>query len=80
MIRYRYNSQVQPPAPFVYVALRNPADGVELRDVPAQVDSAADRTVLPDAVVHALGLPQMGTMLSAGEEVPACPLPPMRSF
>jgi hypothetical protein len=37
-----------------------------MRDVPAQTDTAADRTVLPDAVIQALGLPQMGTLSVAG--------------
>jgi hypothetical protein len=40
--------------------------GAEMRDVPAQVDSAADRTLLPDAVVQALALPQMGTINMGG--------------
>jgi hypothetical protein len=62
MIRYGYQRQLQPPAPFVKVLLRNPASGVELRDLPAQIDTAADRTVLPDATVKALGLPQVGIM------------------
>lgn len=61
MIRYSYNTQMQPPAPFVLFTLRNPADDTELLNVPAQIDSAADQTVLPDPVVQTLGLPQMGT-------------------
>ena len=38
MIRYRYNQQTDPPAPFVYGTFQNPADSTELRDVPAQID------------------------------------------
>ncbi len=60
MIRFRYVSQLNPPAPFVAVTLRNPVTGAERRDVPAQVDCAADRTLLPDALVQDLGLPQIG--------------------
>ena len=60
VIRYSYNTQVQPPAAFVFLTPGNPADGTELANVPAQIDSAADQTVLPDAVVQALGLPQDG--------------------
>jgi hypothetical protein len=30
MIRYRYNEDVTPPAPFVHVKLRAPDGGVEL--------------------------------------------------
>jgi hypothetical protein len=40
LIRYTYNTQVNPPAPFVLITLRNPAGGAEVRDVPAQIDTA----------------------------------------
>jgi predicted aspartyl protease len=60
MIRYKYNTQVDPPAPFVLVTLRNPADGAELREVPAQIDTAADLTVLPSRFAHDLGLSEIG--------------------
>jgi hypothetical protein len=66
VIRYRYNKQLQPPAPFVHLRIRNPATGKELANVPAQVDSAADRTVLPDRLVHDLELSQIGTTLIGG--------------
>jgi hypothetical protein len=66
MIRYNYNAQLNPPAPFVLIVLRNPVDGRELRDVPAQLDVGADRTVLPDSIVGALGLAQIGNIWIAG--------------
>lgn len=66
MIRYGYQSQLQPPAPFVYVTLRNPVTGVEEQDVPAQLDTAADRSLLPDSLVQALALPQIGTIKIGG--------------
>jgi hypothetical protein len=62
MIRYAYFAQMQPPAPFVHVLLRNPVSAVELRDVPAQLDTAADRTVVPESLVKSLALPQVGTI------------------
>ena len=34
--------------------------------MPAQIDTAADRTVLPDHVVQALGLAQMGRIAVGG--------------
>jgi hypothetical protein len=34
--------------------------------VPAQLDPAADRTLLPDAIVQALALPQIGTIPIGG--------------
>ena len=66
MIRYSYNTQVQPPAPFVFLTVRNPADGNELQNLPAQIDLGADQTVFPEALVGALGLPQMGTIVVCG--------------
>lgn len=63
MIRYKYPTLVQPPAPFVNVTLRNPQTAAELRDVPAQLDTAADRTLLPNDVVRALNLAQMRTLV-----------------
>jgi hypothetical protein len=66
VIRYRYLTQVKPPAPFVYVTLRNPQTGAELHDLPAQLDTAADRTVLPVDLVQTLGLLQVGSRLIAG--------------
>jgi hypothetical protein len=56
MIRYAYNRQVEPPAPFVHVALRRPDGASALDDLPAQIDTAADRTVIPGGLVARLGL------------------------
>src|SRR5436190_22952822 len=66
MIRYGFLAQLDPPAPFVNVVLRNPISGAELRDVPAQLDCAADRTVLPESVARSLNLPQVGAMKLGG--------------
>lgn len=79
MIRYNYVQQLQPPAPFVYVRLQNPVSGVELNDVPAQIDTAADRTLIPESLVQALALPQLGTLLIGGvggvqQQLPTYPL------
>ncbi len=56
MIRYSYNRQVVPPAPFIHVMLRCNETGREIGPSPAQRGSAADRTVLPESYVEALGL------------------------
>jgi hypothetical protein len=66
VIRYNYQAQLQPPAPFVYVTVRNPVTGAEQRDVPAQLDIAADRTVLPANLAQALALPQIDTIPIGG--------------
>ena len=56
MIRYTYNRQIVPPAPFVHVSLRCVETGKHISGVPAQLDSGGDRTVLPGNYVEALGL------------------------
>lgn len=56
MTRYRYNQQIVPPAPFVHVTLSCSESGKELADLPAQLDTAADRTVIPGQLVDLLGL------------------------
>lgn len=66
MIRYRYNRQLTPPAPFVYVSVGCPATGVTISSIPAQVDTAADRTVLPQQLVATLGLAEDGRALFQG--------------
>jgi hypothetical protein len=66
MIRYSFNSQIKPPAPFVNVVLRHPLSGEEIRDVPAQLDTAADRTLLPMALVKSLELPAIGSIGMGG--------------
>jgi hypothetical protein len=66
MIRYRYADQLKPPAPFVNVTLRCPTTASRAEGLPAQVDSAADRTVLPGPVVTALGLVEDGRGLFQG--------------
>ena len=75
MIRYNYLVQLQPPAPFVYVTLRNPVTSAEQRDVPAQLDCAADRTLLPESIAQALALPQIGVITIGGVGGIAQPMP-----
>ena len=66
MIRYRYQDQIVPPAPFVLVAVSNSQTGQTRTDLPAQLDTAADRTVLPAALVGELDLPRTGTITVEG--------------
>jgi len=79
VIRYTYVRQLRPPAPFVKITLQNPISGVELHDVPAQLDNAADRTLLPDQAVQTLGLPQIGVISIGGvggitQQMPSYPV------
>ena len=62
MIRYRYNDQFSPPAPFVHVSLRGLEDTAAITDLPAQLDTAADLTVVPAVLVERLGLVPIGTV------------------
>jgi hypothetical protein len=64
MIRYRYVEHIKPPAPFVNVSVRCPKTGAVAPGVPAQLDTAADRTILPAEVVTALGLVARHTRLA----------------
>jgi predicted aspartyl protease len=66
MIRFKYTRQFNPPAPFVYVSLRCPVTGAAVHDLPAQVDTAADRTVIPGSLVEHLGLEYVDTINVAG--------------
>lgn len=66
MIRYAYNNQVQPAAPFVLVTLQHPTTGAKVADAPAQLDTAADRTLLPLAIAQALQLPAIGSVPIGG--------------
>lgn len=66
MIRFRYQSQIVPPAPFVLVTLRNPHSNIRHENAPTQLDTAADRTVIPDALARELALPRTGTITVEG--------------
>jgi hypothetical protein len=66
MIRYRYVTHLDPPAPFVNVSVQCPTTGRQAAGLAAQVDTAADRTVLPAQVVAALGLVEVGRFLIEG--------------
>ena len=56
MIRYSYNQQIAPPAPFVHVTVRPPERGTAVSDLPALLDTAADITVIPARVAEELQL------------------------
>lgn len=66
MARYSYATEFHPPAPFVQVTLRNPTTGEQRQGIPAQLDTAADRTLLPEAVALSLHLNRIGETLIGG--------------
>jgi len=65
-MRYNYNRQLTPPAPFVHVRASAPASGKAVEQIAAQLDSAADRSVIPWSVVEALQLPQLDELPALG--------------
>lgn len=66
MTKYRYNQQVNPPAPFVHVTLRRPDGERELARLPALLDPAADRSVMPEQFVADLQLQKLSETAVAG--------------
>lgn len=65
--RYQYiPMDVRPPAPFVHVTLRPPVGDGEIAYFPAQLDTGADRTVIPRRVVESLGLVQLDEIRVGG--------------
>jgi predicted aspartyl protease len=66
MIRYNYNRQINPPAPFVHVTIERPSSDRATIEIPAQIDSAADITVIPWRVVEELQLVQFGEQSVGG--------------
>lgn len=52
-----YNdSFFEPPAPVAYVTLKHQNTNAEWADVPMQIDTGADVTLIPDQAVQRLGL------------------------
>jgi hypothetical protein len=48
-------SRFAPPAPVASVVVRHPDSGVSVSDVPMLIDSGADVTLTPKAIVAAIG-------------------------
>ncbi len=56
MLRYRYNQQVTPPAPFVYIDCQHPLESTERLTLPALIDTGADLSTLPPDAIQRLQL------------------------
>lgn len=59
MLRYRYNRQVSPPAPFIYIECEHPLRHSERLTLPALLDTGADLSTMPPAAIEQLGLVQL---------------------
>jgi predicted aspartyl protease len=66
MIRYQYAAEISPPAPFVQVTVRNPTIRELSVDLPAQLDTGADRTVVPSHIIDQLQLTAVRAIPIAG--------------
>jgi predicted aspartyl protease len=53
---FNYLTEFSPPAPFVLITIGHPTESGIVGPLPARVDSAADRTVIPQAIAEALHL------------------------
>jgi hypothetical protein len=75
MVRYKYNEERDPPAPFVYVTICGVDGATAEKRIPAQVDSGADRTVIPLAAATELRLEKVRDLLIGGFGGTAVELP-----
>jgi hypothetical protein len=66
LVRYRYNQQVQPPAPFIYVMIHHRMRHSATERLPALLDSGADITAVPADVAHQLALTKFSDVILAG--------------
>ena len=65
-VRYHYNKQVQPPAPFIYVVIHHPAEQAATERLPALLDIGADITAVPAVVAERSGLVKFSDVVLAG--------------
>jgi predicted aspartyl protease len=66
MIRYQYVAEFTPSAPFVHVIVRNPKADHASAEIPAQLDTGADRTVIPKRVAEEVHLSAVRKITVAG--------------
>ena len=65
-VRYNYNRQLTPAAPFVHIRIVSYDGRVLAERVPAQIDTGADLTVVPDELADRLNLMPRGEMAVGG--------------
>lgn len=53
---FYYITEIYPPAPFIWITIGHPTNAGDVGPLPARVDTAADRTVIPQPVVDDLRL------------------------
>ena len=65
-VRYNYNRQLQPPAPFLYVAVAAPHRDSWVERVPLLIDTGADFTVIPRRLSAELELVEFSEVIISG--------------
>ncbi len=66
MTRFRFNRQLDPPASFVLRTLFDIEGSGRLESIPAQVDSGADCTIVPNSMIERLRVEPVGKRQLAG--------------
>src|SRR5262245_56304807 len=69
---WRYNQEIDPPAPFLDLIVRHPDEPTLAVNTLAKIDTAADVSAIPVSLVNQLGLPLTRKLLVEGYEgIPA---------
>lgn len=63
---WRYNEDVEPPAPFLPVTIHHPETPSRTIQITAKLDTGADISALPISIIHALELPVTSKLLVEG--------------
>ncbi len=66
MVRFQYVAEVTPPAPFVYATVRHAKRDLLSDEIPALLDSGADRSVIPGKLIGQLHLSPLREILVGG--------------
>jgi hypothetical protein len=77
-VTFAYAENGTHPAPFVLVSVSRPGTPEQSEHLPAQVDTAADRTVIPTAIAERLQLERVGSRLFEGLDGARSELPLFR--
>ena len=62
---WKYNEQVEPPAPFLTVTIHHP-EAKRAIQLEAKIDTGADISAIPLSTIHELGLPVTSKLLVEG--------------
>lgn len=72
---FPYDLDFDPPAPCLSITVTHPTDSTRTISVAAQLDTGADLTAIPQAILQPLALPDAGDLLVAGYDGSLARLP-----